>query len=81
MVGHALRFSGVSNGIGQSHMPHLALSWLLPLMALLDPARAPHIVSVKGFKDCYCYCYARICLVIVRLGFKCTLGLLSNHLP
>ena len=46
MVGHALRFSGVSNGIGQSHVPHLALSWPLPLMALLDPARVPHIMSV-----------------------------------
>ena len=46
MVGHALRFSGVSDGIGQSHVPHLALSWPLPLMALLDPARAPHIMRV-----------------------------------
>ena len=34
-------------GLGLSHVPHLALSWPLPLMALLDPVHVLHIMSVR----------------------------------
>ena len=36
VVCQAWVFNTVSNGMGQSDVPHLALSWPLPLMTLLD---------------------------------------------
>ena len=56
-------------GLGLSHVPHLALSWPLPLMALLDPVHVLHIMSVRmdsirmdsiRILNCILYCFTHL---------------------